>query len=412
MSASVPATVERPTVPMPQRPEPPGALLPRFTFDEMRAMAEDVARSGLFAGISTPQQALTLMMLCDAEGLHPMQAIKRYHIIKNRPSMRADAMQAEFQRQGGVVRWAHSDATRCVAEFTHDRQAPDGVRVEWTLERAQKAGLLGNDNWKKYPEAMLRARTISEGVRMVLPGVVAGIYTPEEVADFDDPKPRREPVRPTPAPKPVSQNAKSEEEPRKPAADEADRWSDFVGKALAYWAKRDPHDAKESESRRERLLNALASRAIAGKGFGYEDISRPNKEGKLVRDRGLRDAELRALYAAGAGWPEWLRDEARAYIDEKCQAKPAPAPAPLPAGVPELTDFSDDGLGRWQEAASDATGLDVARILGEVGGYLGYGDAGWSEAQCRKAYERALDTIRTQLAAIHRDEGLDEALAN
>jgi hypothetical protein len=32
---------------------------------------------------------------------------------------------------------------------------------------------------------MLRARVISEGIRTVYPGVAVGIYTPEEVNDFD-----------------------------------------------------------------------------------------------------------------------------------------------------------------------------------------------------------------------------------
>src|SRR5207253_3013162 len=53
-------------------------------------------------------------------------------------------------------------------------------------------GLAGKDNWKNYPRQMLTARVISEGIRTVLPGVVAGVYTPEENQDFAP-----EPTRPT-----------------------------------------------------------------------------------------------------------------------------------------------------------------------------------------------------------------------
>ena len=52
------------------------------------------------------------------------------------------------------------------------------------MQRTKAAGLGGKDMWKKYPRQMLRARVISEGVRAICPGVTAGFYTPEEVADF------------------------------------------------------------------------------------------------------------------------------------------------------------------------------------------------------------------------------------
>jgi hypothetical protein len=51
---------------------------------------------------------------------------------------------------------------------------------------------------------MLRARVISEGIRTVFPGVAVGVYTPEEVADFDV-KPAQ--VMPEPAPLPEGPSA-------------------------------------------------------------------------------------------------------------------------------------------------------------------------------------------------------------
>jgi len=44
--------------------------------------------------------------------------------------------------------------------------------------------LADKDNWKAYPRAMMRARVVSEGIRTVFPGVVLGVYTPEEVQDI------------------------------------------------------------------------------------------------------------------------------------------------------------------------------------------------------------------------------------
>jgi hypothetical protein len=56
--------------------------------------------------------------------------------------------------------------------------------VTWTLAHAKQIGIASKDNWRNYPRAMLRARCISEGIRAVYPGCVVGVYTPEEVQDF------------------------------------------------------------------------------------------------------------------------------------------------------------------------------------------------------------------------------------
>lgn len=154
------------------------ALVP---INEIKDMAQAVCKSGLFQ-LPTPEAAFTLMLLCQSEGIHPIQAVKRFHIIKGRPSMRADAMLAEFQRLGGRVKWIERTDTKVIAVFSH----PQGeAEITWTIEMAKNAGLTANDTWRKYPRQMLTARAISEGIRTVLPAVVTGIYTPEEVADFD-----------------------------------------------------------------------------------------------------------------------------------------------------------------------------------------------------------------------------------
>jgi hypothetical protein len=45
-----------------------------------------------------------------------------------------------------------------------------------------KSGL--KDNWRKFPRQMLTARCISEAIRLLMPQIVSGVYTPEEVQDF------------------------------------------------------------------------------------------------------------------------------------------------------------------------------------------------------------------------------------
>ena len=156
--------------------------------NEMQQMAEAIASSGLF-GIKRPVEAMALMIVAQAEGRHPGSVAAEYHIIQGRPALKADAMLARFQQAGGRVAWADYTDTSVSAVFTHD--AGGSVKIEWTMDRAKKAGLASKDNWTKWPRQMLRARVISEGVRTCFPAVCVGVYTPEEVSDFDPPAARR-----------------------------------------------------------------------------------------------------------------------------------------------------------------------------------------------------------------------------
>ena len=148
---------------------------------DIQHMAEVAASSKMF-GFKNPQEAMAIMLLCQAEGLHPAIAMRDFHVIQGRPALKADAMLARFQQAGGSVVWKEYTNDAVTGLFTH----PQGgsLEVTWTLVQAKSIGIANKDNWKNYPRAMLRARVISEGIRAVFPGCVVGVYTPEEVQDF------------------------------------------------------------------------------------------------------------------------------------------------------------------------------------------------------------------------------------
>lgn len=153
---------------------------------DIERMAHAVSKSNLF-GVKTPEQAIALMLVAQAEGMHPAIAATHYHVINGRPTLKADAMLSRFQAAGGTVNWKTYTDAEVTGTFSH----PQGGRVDitWTVAQAQTAGLTGNKTWKQYPRQMLRSRCISEGIRTVYPGVTVGVYTPEEVQDFA-PEPR------------------------------------------------------------------------------------------------------------------------------------------------------------------------------------------------------------------------------
>ena len=150
-------------------------------YADIEKMASAVAASKLF-GVKNPQEAIALMLVAQAEGMHPATAARDYHVIQGRPALKADAMLARFQQAGGSVQWKTYTDEQVTGVFSH----PQGGSLEltWTIQQARSIGIAGKDNWKNYPRAMLRARCISEGIRSVYPGCVVGVYTPEEVEDF------------------------------------------------------------------------------------------------------------------------------------------------------------------------------------------------------------------------------------
>lgn len=161
----LPATAQPPIVPM----------------TEMVRMAEAIAKSGLF-GVKTPDQAMALMLVAQAEGRHPAIAARDYDIIQGRPAKKSEAMLRDFIQSGGSVKWHALDDTKAEATFSH----PQGgeVMISWDMRRAHQAGLTGKDMYKKFPRQMLRSRCISEGVRTVCPMATSGMYAPEEVIDI------------------------------------------------------------------------------------------------------------------------------------------------------------------------------------------------------------------------------------
>lgn len=154
-----------------------------LSYNEVKALANDVAKSRLFPAFGNPEQAMVLMMVAQAEGCHPITATQRYDVIQGKPAKKSDAMLADFQRRGGKVAWIELNDKAVEAEFASSGLTKP-VRVRWTIEMANAAKLTGKDNWKNFPRAMLRARVVSEGIRISDPGVVAGLYTPEEVQDI------------------------------------------------------------------------------------------------------------------------------------------------------------------------------------------------------------------------------------
>lgn len=170
----------------------------------IQVMGEMIWGSGMF-GCVKPEQGMVLAMTCLAEGKAPLELAKTYHIIEGKLSMRADAMLGRFLTSGGKVKWLVRNDKEVKAMFIHsDSEVEIGCTVDEMVKNGVAVGKNGGvkDNWKRFPRQMLTARCISEGVRLLAPQIVSGIYTPEEVQDFSSSAPA---VQHKPAPVLVEQ---------------------------------------------------------------------------------------------------------------------------------------------------------------------------------------------------------------
>jgi hypothetical protein len=145
--------------------------------------AETLAKSGMLPRQyqNNPASVLWALEYGRAIGLDVITTTQSVHVIQGRATASADLMASLTRRAGHRMRIVSADDRAEVTIFRADDPEFAFVAV-WDVEKARRAKLLNKDTWQQYQGSMLRARAISECVRMACPEVLHGsIYTPEEI---------------------------------------------------------------------------------------------------------------------------------------------------------------------------------------------------------------------------------------
>jgi hypothetical protein len=178
--------------------------------DDLARLARVFAASGLFgrAGNQDTQVAecaIRLMAGMEA-GFSPFASATGVHIINGRPAFSANLLAQSVRRHPDYdYRVLEKTAKICRVRFL-SRGEVLGEEL-FTIEMAERAGLLKNPTWRSYPEAMLFSRALTAGMRTHCPDALGGssAYTPEELGASDVvPVTVTEPAPPAPAPTPPS----------------------------------------------------------------------------------------------------------------------------------------------------------------------------------------------------------------
>ncbi|MBO0866535.1 MAG: hypothetical protein J2P16_15860, partial [Mycobacterium sp.] len=141
-------------------------------------------------------------------GLTPMASLRSIDVIKGTPALRAVALRALLQRAGHRVWLVESTKTRCVMRGL--RAGDDHVQeVTWTMDRAKDLGLVGRENWRRQPQAMLVARATAELARLIAADAILGLpYISEEIEDNPDGAAPDQPPPTAPVPPPAKRTAR------------------------------------------------------------------------------------------------------------------------------------------------------------------------------------------------------------
>lgn len=156
------------------------ALEPR-SFTEVRDIAKMASRIGM-CGVKTEEDGVLRILFGREVGFTAMQALRLVSVINGRPSVDATAVVGRCLQHPDCEYFELVESSATRAAWKTKRKGRPEMTIPWTIEQAQKARLDTKDNWKMWPENMLRARAATTLARIVWPEVTAGLYTADELS--------------------------------------------------------------------------------------------------------------------------------------------------------------------------------------------------------------------------------------
>lgn len=155
----------------------------RQTWELMREQAAMLIKTQFLpSAIKTPEQAVMVMMKGRELGVPSLYALSNIVVIQGKPACSAELLQALIYRDHGddALRFVEANNDYCTLEYRR-RSWKKAERYTFSIDDADRAGLMKNPTWKAYPAAMLRARCLSAVARMAFADSIGGMYTPEEL---------------------------------------------------------------------------------------------------------------------------------------------------------------------------------------------------------------------------------------
>jgi len=157
-------------------------------FDDLNNFGKIMYESGLFSDVKSASQAIVKIMAGKELGLGVFASMASLQVIKGNVTLSGNLLASKVkasEKYDYTVKHLADDG--CIISFHQFRNEETILLGESKFDEgdAQRAGLLGKDNWNNYPRNMYFNRALSNGVKLYCPDICYGItvYSPEEM-DF------------------------------------------------------------------------------------------------------------------------------------------------------------------------------------------------------------------------------------
>ncbi|KOX10191.1 hypothetical protein [Nocardiopsis sp. NRRL B-16309] len=155
--------------------------------------AQTLAKSGMLPKQyrQSPENVLYAIEYGRGLGLDPIRAMNSVHVIEGRPSPSSGLIGAMVRKAGHRLRVRverGQSGPVAIAQIIRSDDPEWTFESQWDMDRARRAGVAGKQVWKSYPEAMLKARAITEVAREACEEALLGFsHSAEELgAEVDE----------------------------------------------------------------------------------------------------------------------------------------------------------------------------------------------------------------------------------
>jgi hypothetical protein len=165
----------------------PSSLGLPLDFGDQMKFAEIVAGSDLVAKQLQGKPANVFMVVQKAVGLGISfdLAVAQCHVIDNKVSPSAELLRILLRRAGHDLEiYEHNDKV-AKARLTLSHRPERPIEMEYSIAKAQAAGLTNKPVWKQHSESMLVAAVTRLLVRFHCPEVAAGLSLDVDTADAE-----------------------------------------------------------------------------------------------------------------------------------------------------------------------------------------------------------------------------------
>jgi len=167
-------------------------LLARFqpeNLEQAMKVADVLSKSGLLPDHlrGKPADILATMLAGSELGLSMMASFRAIYLVKGKVGFYSDFIAARAMQHPECIRFqlVEEESSDVKATYVAERRHQGPTKFSYTIEQAQRAGLMSNSNYKAHPAAMLRARCASALAKIVFPETMFGIYSRDEVEEIE-----------------------------------------------------------------------------------------------------------------------------------------------------------------------------------------------------------------------------------